>query len=52
MDKIIERKEIKTISTPEKKVVTPVKTIKAQITGRKPGPKSSKFSQILIMLQI
>jgi len=37
----IEKKDIKTLSTTDKKPTTPTKTIKTNIVGRRPGPKSS-----------
>lgn len=49
-DKNVEKKEIKTISTAEKKAITPTKSLKTSVTGRKPGPKSSKFYEFVIKI--
>lgn len=39
---LVEKKEIKNVSA-DKKSTTPTKTTKANVVGRRPGPKSSKF---------
>lgn len=43
----IEKKDTKTISNTDKKPITPSKTIKTNIIGRRPGPKSSMFCCIV-----
>ncbi|XP_008179585.1 scaffold attachment factor B1 isoform X1 [Acyrthosiphon pisum] len=37
---VIEKNEINTVSTSDKKKVTPSKTIKTNVAGKRPGPKS------------
>lgn len=39
---VSEKKDIKIVST-DKKPTTPTKTVKTNVIGRRPGPKSSKF---------
>lgn len=38
----IEKKLSPIIFTPDKKPLTPTKTVKTNVVGRRPGPKSSK----------
>jgi len=40
---VIEKNEINTVATSDKKKVTPSKTIKTNVVGKRPGPKSSKL---------
>lgn len=40
---VVEKKEIKTANMTDKKPTTPTKTIKSNVVGRRPGPKSSEF---------
>jgi len=42
--------EKKSPSFEKKKPVTPTKTIKKNVIGRRPGPKSSKFLKLLSIL--
>jgi len=40
---VVEKNEINTVSTSDKKRVTPSKIIKTNVAGKRPGPKSSKL---------